>query len=133
MSRIIKFRVWDNLYKKWIKDKRIWAEPEGDAIFLKQHPQGHTFQQFSGFKDSNNKEIYEGDMVKNDENHITSIVCDIGKYTCGEVVMRDTAFKIIQKGIGATYMNEFITCSCCPCGLTVIGNIFENSELLEKL
>ena len=38
MSRVIKFRVWDNLYKKWIKDKRIWAEPEGDGICGENNP-----------------------------------------------------------------------------------------------
>lgn len=129
-----KFRIWSKTLECFITDLSLenLANPSSDQLNDIFNNGNLIFQQWTGFIDSNNIEIYEGDIVENNKSHITFIACDCTKYTKGIVKIIDTSFKICQKYIGTSYMNEFITCDCCPCGLTITGNILQNKDLLEK-
>lgn len=134
MKRIIKFRVWDTKNQKWTDSRKrcchISYTTENFGLNKR-----FIFQQFTGVFDINNKEIYEGDIVKTDPNHICLLLRsddNCPDYTHGEVTWLKQSFKVCQYKVGAAYLGDYSTCNCCPCGFEVIGNIFENPELIKN-
>lgn len=120
-NREIKFRVWDARNKKFNlphRDYSIYDFTLGTIDF--RDDDKYIFQQFTGLKDKNNKEIYEGDIlrVKSFEDWFDQI----GYYHYMEVKWIQTKFGITD-GTGYFYFSE---------DREIVGNIFENSELLNK-
>lgn len=118
-NRPIKFRIWDEKYHAWVKGLMVYAE---NII-----SQGMIFQQFTGLKDKNHKEIYEGDIVK----YIEGV--ELGdKENLTAIVMYDKDYAAF--GLGR---NEEIGCwnyftDGTVGHFEVIGNIFENPALLNE-
>lgn len=110
MSREIKFRVWDKNENDIVR----W-ELLNDGIIDLYHlffakDKNLIIQQFTGLKDKNGKEIYEGDIL--DSKCVVSF--------------NDGMFGIFDKhnymGLNS-YMSKF---------REVIGNIYETPELLQS-
>lgn len=125
--RKIKFRVWDKK-QKVMRDVISINFLKKNVILL--HPRGHIIRrideecvlmQYTGLKDKNGREIYEGDIVKATTYYGTSFQSNI----LGKVIFKEGAF-MIETERGYTLLDEakFIK---------VIGNVFENPELLKEV
>lgn len=155
--RDIKFRVWDKKSKKMRQlinmvfntgfmterndnsIKLIWAKGY-DCIEQKdimvQRENGFELMQYTGLKDKNGKEIYEGDIVKayfkkgawkyNDKNYFGYKSGKVQYCVDGFILYienyKEKIYPLSSFGNNNGNINE----------LEVIGNIYDNPDLLEK-
>jgi len=109
--RAIKFRIWDTVNKKWIDGPREFCLSLNEG---KWYENTWIFQQFTGLLDENGKEIYEGDIVLFQEKR-------------GEVKFKNSSWFLVND-----LPNKMESWWLAICDSPeVIGNIFENPELLQ--
>ena len=124
---IPKFRAWDKETKEMFKDTFAITE-SGQVVIVEQDfvtdtPDyvfaGHlAIMQSTGLEDKNGKEIFEGDIVKMSKD----VSVDTTYY---EVVRRrGGAYSLESKQHGCDLWIRHTDCE-------IIGNIYENPELLE--
>ncbi len=150
MNREIKFRAWDNDNKEMLEVEigmdgyiRRWNEEEGhmemfgalhDDRLLKQC----SVMQYVGLRDINGNEIYEGDLI-NFNNNPSIYEVKFGNYWNGK------SFEDAVAGYGyyaeridnnnwyECWIKDFYSSEGDELDMKVIGNIYQNPELLEKL
>ncbi len=120
--REIKFRAWYKPNKTMYKvgqislEKGIWNyEPDNREYIGVSIPYQPSFilMQYTGLKDKNGKEIYEGDIVKY-------------KKMIGKIIFFNGSFVLSD----FTEENEW-ELGVINQEVEIIGNIYENSNLLE--
>ena len=118
MNREIKFRAWDNSCKKMrgVKGIKDCFSLRSDGFF----DENYILMQYTGLKDKNGKEIYEGDIVIQNGEKI------VVKYGINEV----DAFEGIGFNLWSFY-GEKPNGKRLKSELKLIGNIYENPELLK--
>lgn len=151
MNRIIKFRAWDTVDKKWLRedcgsedfpvllviglhglpvaiDKDSFKTNVGSNIITEingwNRDHNVKITQFTGLYDKNNKEIYEGDIIKSHNKKLAdekSLL--VVKYSEASFVLYNpNCCDNCKNGFGyICTLDEFEK-------LEVIGNIFENPE-----
>ena len=129
--REIKFRVWHADYKKMeLPEKQLsqdidyWDGVKGSVLgiinqYLKDSDK--VFMEYIGRNDKNGKDIYEGDIL------ICQALFSSKSFKKKEhrAVVTYQLGSFIPKSIGETYVLNFDNCE-------VIGNIYENPELLKQ-
>jgi|APSaa5957512493_1039668.scaffolds.fasta_scaffold00751_4 uncharacterized phage protein (TIGR01671 family) len=118
-----KFRLWNKVKKDWeVKDFHLI----GETVLLQGFPLGMLndleINQFTGLKDKNGVEIYEEDIV--------SPIFINSSITAGTVIFDDGSFLVKQ--IGAEGYTDLLSDSIRS-DIEVIGNIYENPELMENI
>lgn len=108
--REIKFRAWDT--EKNLMFKNV-SSIQRDGIEV---------MQFTGIKDKNDVEIYEGDIVNGS---FTGSLPKRNQSITGTVCFDQGVF-FLNNNTGIQALRLFDQ------GIEVIGNIYENPELLEK-
>lgn len=113
--REIKFRAWDSIKLKMIVDFMAYSE---DLMCNKlSNPwidECLNIMQYTGLKDKNGKEIYEGDIV---------VIMD----KLAKIYYENGGFRVdILSEPSLIYLTEN------RAEIDIIGNIYENQELLNK-
>lgn len=124
-----KFRIWDKLAKIFVSNENAAENcngifsilPSGEIIenycgsMLKKDLSNFEIQQWTGLTDSKGVEIYEGDILKWGEKNLS------------KVEFYNGAFFVFGINWGACWqLADYAD------AYNIVGNIFQNPELLEK-
>ena len=140
---IPKFRAWDKKKNDWFDEDsgELYIELNGNINFgwngevMDDYTDRVILLQYTGLKDSNGVEIYEGDILKCTSRIYTNLgATGTGEYeeTIKQVIWKDDSWgtRVISSNLtskGAEKSGLVISAKYAE----IIGNIYENPELLE--
>lgn len=123
--REIKFRGFSIYSNKWYYGSLV---NPGEGYYILEHVENNTYKydkvdkdsigQYTGLKDKDGKEIYEGDILEFSKGGIMYVEWDDDFKI---FVLTDPRINLKNGSIGNWYVEK----------TKIIGNIFENKELLK--
>ena len=126
MEREIKFRAWNKFTKEMKSVDRLRFDAPimeiqfmGNTYPYTPNPDDLILMQYTGLKDKNGKEIYEGDIIS----------YRFSKYSTRKYIVKysSNAFVLNRVDRPQESLNVFAPMSC-----KVIGNIYGNKDLLNE-
>lgn len=120
---IPKYRAWDKYFKEMVQvnalvlDEQVIKATYKNGNIAKEDVKEYVLMQSTGFKDKNDKEIFEGDILGTKDGLLNGVVgyrADLGMFVNSLI----------------RYNNFERLCSIAS-DREIIGNIYENPELLE--
>ena len=124
--REIKFRAWDRFKQRWsnykINDGTVYFMDKNTGVWYGSYNKRYkdfNLMQYTGLKDMRGKEIYEGDILFESFGE---------KYY--KVVFENGSFRAEFEGDFEEYSFDLIDVVAQGC--EVVGNIYENAELLGE-
>jgi uncharacterized phage protein (TIGR01671 family) len=127
MSRVIKFRAWD---KENIKMESVDFLGENTLHIYNaewENIEDFYLMQYTGLKDKNDNAIYEGDITESYDGYVRYVIWKDNSWKYCLKVKRnyrgESYIETLYNDIGDTKSKRF--------GDKVIGNIYENPELLK--
>ncbi|MDE3301587.1 YopX family protein [Lacticaseibacillus rhamnosus] len=144
MKREIKFRAWDKVYECYLYDVQgaydmlsgcVKYENGENAVYDEECFAGfldtdrYVVEQYTGLHDKNGREIYEGDILKvtsEDGESYAAIVKWFGDegYPAFDLAGIPETWNYDANALATIFESGIETCE-------VIGNIFEDNQLLE--
>ena len=129
--RIIKFRAWDKRTNLMLDERNgsnfgIELNAQGQLLYFREDDKGQMSEmedlilmQYTGLKDKNGVEIYEGDIIKDKFDYYWKVIWENGSIQA----IRNDKTNITDHFPVASHIKER--------DLEVIGNIYENSNLIK--
>ena len=124
---IPKYRAWDKEFKEMVQvnalvlDEQVIKATYKNGNIVKEDMKNHELMQSTGLKDKNGKEVFIGDIVK----------CTRG---CShEVYLEKEYGGTFIGGMPAIYLKGLLSGYAWTEAEEIIGNIYENPDLLEVI
>jgi len=129
--REIKFRAWDKKFNImcYTFPNLFYINLKGQVIntSVGDVSEDWVLQKYTGLKDKNGKEIYEGDII-------SLRICKLSKIELGRTMKAQVAYFELKAAFGLKeairYFSNMLSIERRT--IEVLGNIYENPELLKN-
>lgn len=130
-----KFRVWDKGINQLYYDVRVTSTDKYEKVevldcfsdWIGIEENNHVIMRNTGLRDKNWQEIYEGDILKIQTSDFYSK--KINDEYIGQVCFSRGGFFVLTDG----HHTDFCLWGKSTATMEVIGNLYENPELLEEV